>query len=172
MILFTQKLDLLLGQAGETEHADLIGDVLPGPGCSLCLEPVTQSLAHGRDTTAHRAQILLPHSKQLGIVQNTTSDLGSVRGRVRDLRALQDSKLTGNVLSSLSGVGTGSGDEMEGAGALAVQTEILSERLRNAQLETLLDKVADSPGITDEITRRETLIRAVEEGEVVAFAHD
>ena len=59
---------------------------------------------------------------------------------------------------------------MERTRALAVQSEILRKRLRNAHLEALGDKVADGPRVARQITGRKALVRAVEEREVVALA--
>lgn len=70
------------------------------------------------------------------------------------------------------GVRTGRGDEVEGAGALAVETEVLGEGLRDAQLEALLDEVADGPGVADQVAGCEALVSGVEEGEVRTRAHD
>ena len=171
VIVLPQILDLRLSQSGETKHADLIGDMLPRPGSALCLETLSQSLAHIRNTTTHRAQILLPHREQLRIVQHTTGNVGTVRGGVGDLRPLQHGELAGNVARGRCGVGAGCADEMESARALAVETEVLGEGLGDAQLEALFDEVADGPGVADEITGCEALVGAVEEGEVVALAH-
>ena len=171
VIVLPQILDLRLSQSGETKHADLIGDMLPRPGSALCLETLSQSLAHIRDTTTHRAQILLPHREQLRIVQHTTGNVGTVGRGVGDLRPLQHGELAGDVARGGCSVGTGCGDEMEGARALAVETKVLGEGLGDAQLEALIDEVADGPGVADEITGCETLVGAVEEGEVVTLAH-
>lgn len=61
---------------------------------------------------------------------------------------------------------------MEGAGALTVQTKVLSEGLGDAELEALIDEVADRPRVTGEIAGREALVRCVEEGEVLALTQD
>lgn len=90
MPLLSEDLDLLLGQSSETEHADLTGDVFPVARCALCLEALPQTLAHLRDTTAHRAQVLLPLSEELGVIENAASDARPIRRRVRNFRALQD----------------------------------------------------------------------------------
>ena len=171
MIVLPQTLDLRLSQSGKTKHADLIGDMLPRPGSALCLETLSQSLAHVRNPTTHRAQILLPHREELRIVQHTTGNVGAVGWGVGDLRPLQHGELAGNVARGRCGVGAGCADEMESARALAVETEVLGEGLGDTELEALFDEVADGPGVADEITGCETLVGAVEEGEVVALAH-
>lgn len=61
---------------------------------------------------------------------------------------------------------------MECTGALTVQTEVLRERLRNAEFETLLHEILDRPGVTGKIPGCETLVGGVEEGKVIALLHD
>ena len=63
MPLILEDVDLELCEASETEHADLIGDVVPGSGGTLLLEKLAESLAHVNDATAHGAQVLLPLSE-------------------------------------------------------------------------------------------------------------
>ena len=69
------------------------------------------------------------------------------------------------------GVWTGSGNEVESTRSFTVETEIFGERLSNAEFEALLNEVANSPGIVFEIAGRETLVRAVKEGEVFPRAY-
>lgn len=90
MPLFSKDLDLLFGQSRETEHADLTGNVFPVAGGALCLEALPQTLAHLRDTAAHRPEVLLPLGKELGVIEDAAGDARAVRGRVGDFGALQD----------------------------------------------------------------------------------
>jgi len=61
---------------------------------------------------------------------------------------------------------------MEAARALAVKAKVLGVALCQHQSEALLDEVADRPRVAGQVTRREALVRAVEEGEVLPFAHN
>lgn len=61
---------------------------------------------------------------------------------------------------------------MEGARPLAVQAEVLGERLRDAEFETLRDEVPHRPRVVLKIARGEALVGAVEEGEVLLLADD
>lgn len=167
-----QQLDLLLRQPGKTEHADLIGDMRPGPGRPLGLETLAQAGAHVGDAAAHGAQVVLPLGEEGGVVEDAAGDAGAVGRGVGDLGALQDGELGGDVGVGGGGVGAGGGHKVEGAGALAVETEVLGERLRDAQLEALVDEVAHGPGVAGEVAGRKTLVGAVEEGEQLAVAHD
>lgn len=172
MPLLLQHLHLRLSQPGETEHANLIRNVVPSARRALLLQALPQSLAHLRNATTHRLQILLPLLEQTLIVQHPAGNARTVRRRVTDLTALQNGQLRRDMRIRLGGFRTRGRDEMEGARALTIQTKVLGEGLRHAQLEALLDEVAHGPGVTGEVTRGETLVGAVEEGEVVALAHD
>ena len=125
MVLLAQSQDLGLGQAGEREHADLIGNVVPRAGSLQLLEVLAQRRAHLDDAAGHGAQVTLPLGEQLWVVEDCGSDTGAVRGRVGDLGALQDGELRGDALGGVLGVRAGGGDEVEAAGALAVETEVL-----------------------------------------------
>ena len=57
-------------------------------------------------------------------------------------------------------------------GRLTVQSEVLGERLRAEQLEALLGEVADRARVLIEISRCESLVGRVEEGEQFPLAHD
>lgn len=172
MPLVAQGLDLLLRQAGETEHADLRGDVVPRAGGAAGLETLAQTAAHLQDAAAHGAQIILPLGEERGVVQDTASDAGAVRGRVGDLGALQDGQLAGDVAIGGGGVCARRRDKVERASALAIQAEVLGEGLGDAQLEALLDEVADGPGVAGQVAGCEALVGGVEEGEVGSLAHD
>ena len=66
---------------------------------------------------------------------------------------------------------TGAGDKVESASSFSVKTEILGERLGNAELKTFGDKVADSPSIMLEVAGCKTLVCAVEEGEMLLCSY-
>jgi len=61
---------------------------------------------------------------------------------------------------------------VESASALAVEAEVLSEGLRDAELEALFDEVPDCPGVAAEVAGGEALVSSVEEWDVRALAHD
>ena len=69
------------------------------------------------------------------------------------------------------GVGTGARNEVESTSAFAVETEVFGEGLSDAEFEALVDEVADCPGVIFEIAGCETLVGAVEEGEVFLCAY-
>jgi len=125
VVLLAKSQDLGLGQAGEREHADLVGDVVPCTGSLEFLEVVAQCRAHLDDAAGHGAQVTFPLGEQLFVVEDCGSDSCTVRGRVGDLGALEDGELGGDALGGVLGVRAGGGDEVEAAGTLAVQTKVL-----------------------------------------------
>ena len=56
-------------------------------------------------------------------------------------------------------------DEGECANVFAVKTHVLREGLRQGDLVTLLNEVADREGVLGSVSGCETLVRHVEEGE-------
>lgn len=170
MPLFSQNLHLGLCQPGETEHANLVGHVIPSARGALGLQSSTQALTHFLDTAAHGPEILLPLGEQLGVVENTAGNPSPVRGGIGDLGTLQDSELSSDVLVCHRSIRSGSRDEVESTRTLAVQTQILRERLSDTELEALLGEIANGPRVADQITGREALIGGVEEGEMLTLA--
>ncbi len=144
----------------------------PGARRSQFLQLTPQRGPHILDPAAHRTQIGLPLGEELRVVEDERGDAGAVGRRVADLAALQDGELGGDAGGGVGGIRAGAGHEMEGAGALAVQAEVLGEALRHAQLEALLDEVADGPRVVFEVAGGEALVRAVEEGEVALLAQE
>ena len=60
---------------------------------------------------------------------------------------------------------------MESTGSFTVETEVFGEGLGNAEFEALIDEITDSPGVVFEVAGCETLICAVEKGEVFPSAY-
>lgn len=172
MPLIPENLHLSLGQPSKAKHPNLTRNMIPRAGSPLRLQTLTQTTTHLLNTTTHSPEILFPLLKKRLVIQDATGNARTVRRRVRNLRPLQNSQLARNMGSCLRSVGAGGRNKMERARPLAVQTEVLGERLRNAEFKPLLDEVPDCPCVADEIARGEALIRGVEEGEVVPFPHD
>lgn len=166
MRLVSQGQHLLLAQAREGKHADLIGDVVPRAWGAQGLELCPQLLAHGDDPPGHRPQVLLPLLEQGLVVQHQACDASAVCRGIRDFGTLQNRELRSDSANGVLGVRTGAGNEVEATGPLTVETEVLGEGLRNAQLEALLDEVVDGPGVLGQIARGEALVRAIEEREM------
>lgn len=157
---------LFLRQPGKAKHANLIRDVVPRPRRLQLLQLPSQLRPHLNDPSRHRPQIRLPLAEQRRVVQHETGNARAVRGRIADLRPLQDRQLTANALDRVCSVRSRARDEVEAARTLAVKPKVLGKALRDAQLEALLDEMAHCPVILREVAGGEALVGAVEEGEV------
>jgi hypothetical protein len=164
--------NLLLGQASETEHADLVDDVVPVARSLQLVELALESLAHRDDTTAHLTKILLPLSEQLLVVENNRRNAGTICGRVTDLGTLENGQLAANTGSSIGSIRTRPSDKVEATSTLAIKTKVLCVTLSDKHLEALLDEVTDGPSILVQVTRCESLVCAVEEGELRLALHE
>lgn len=107
VVLLAQREDLLFGQTGEREHADLVGDVVPGAGSLELLEFRLESLTHLDDAAGHGAQVAFPLGEELLVVEDCGGDACAVRGRVGDFGTLQDGELRGDALGGVLSVGAG-----------------------------------------------------------------
>lgn len=163
---------LLLVQARKTKHANLVRDMLPCAWRPQFLQLAPQRCPHILDAAAHGPQVGLPLGEELGIVENERGYAGAVGRRIADFAALEDGELGGDAGDGIGGIWAWAGHKMEGAGALAVQAEVLGEALGHAHLEALLDEVADGPRVVFEIARGEALVGAVEKGEVTLLAQE
>jgi hypothetical protein len=76
--------------------------VIPVSGCLelICQKPV-ELFAHVDDPVCHRADILLPIGKQLGLLEDERNQPCAMRGGVADFAALKDRELTLNTAGSL-----------------------------------------------------------------------
>lgn len=170
--LVAQTKDLLLRQTCEAEHADLVGDVVPGSWSTELLKLGAQSVAHVLDTAGHGGEVLLPLSEQLGVVEDGAGDASAVQGRVGDLGALENSELRSQPVDGSGGLRSGSCDGVEATSTLTVETEVLGEALSDQELEALLDEVADGSSIAREAARSKALVGRVKEGEVLLGPDD
>ena len=146
--------------------------MVPRPGRTELLELATERLAHVDYAAGHGLEVPLPLCEELGVVEDERRDAGSVSGRVGNLRALEDGELGRYPGDGGLSIGRGSSDEVEAAGTLTVQAEVLCVRLGNAELKALLDKVSDRPAISRKISRGEPLVGRVEEGKVLLRPDD
>lgn len=94
--VLAQLQDLLLCQAGEAEHADLVGDVVPGTGGTELLELAAQCLAHLDDAARHGSQVLFPLCEELWCVQDEGGDTRTICRGVGDLGTLENGELRGH----------------------------------------------------------------------------
>ena len=159
-ILFAELVDLVLVQASEGEHANLVGDVAPIVLIAHLFQLVAEAVAHVVHAAGHVAQILVPHGGELRVAQDYIDDAGAVNGWVRVDRSgdLLDAAHH-DVLLSLT-----SADSGETAGTLAVKTEVLGEGLEEHDVVGVLLEQLQGVAILFKIAGGETLIGAVEGG--------
>jgi hypothetical protein len=172
VLLFPNLQDLLLRQASETEHSNLVDNVVPVARRLQLIKLALERLAHRNDTTTHLAKILFPLGKQLLVVENARCDTSTIRRRVTDLGTLENGKLTANTSGSIDSLRGSTRHKVEAACTLAVKTKVLCVTLSDKHLKALLDKVANSPGILVQVARRKTLVCAVEEGKLRSTLHE
>lgn len=172
MRLLPEPHHLLLVQARETEHADLIRDMFPRPRRAQLLQLALQGSPHTLDAAAHSPQIGLPLREELRVIEDERGDAGTVGRRVADLAALKDGELGGDAANGVGGVGPRPGHKMKRAGPLAVQAEVLGEALGNAHLEALLDEVTDGPRVIFKVAGSKALVGAVEERKLALLTQE
>lgn len=147
----SQLQHLFLAQARETEHANLLRDMLPATRRAHLLQLLPQRLPHIFYPPAHCPQVRLPFGEELLVIQHQRRDACAVGWGVADLAALEDGELRADAGDGVDGVRALARDEVEAARALAVEAEVLGEALRDTEFEALLDEVADGPGVVFEV---------------------
>ena len=164
---------LLLVQAREAEHADLVRDVPPAAFLAVqFLQLPAQHRSHLLDPAAHGAEVVFPLGEERGLVEHHAGDSGAVGRRVADFAPLENRQLRADPGDRVGRVRAWSGDKMKGPSPLAVQTKVFRKGLGNAELKALRDEVPYGPGVVFEVTGREALISAIEKGEMLLRSDD
>lgn len=164
-VLLSKSINLSRGEAREAEHADLLGDVRPVASRAEFLESIDELSTHSDNTISHKLDLTAPLGTELRVAPDGGDDSGTMDGRVGVHRTNENLQLRFNGLL-LGGI---AGDDVKSTDTLTVETEVLGKRLRDQNLVTLLDEVANSPDITLRITGGEALVGGVKE-DVVALA--
>lgn len=159
--LFRQTLDLLGLESGEAEHADLVGDVLPGVRVAGALDAGAELAPHRDDPVRHLLYVSEPLLFEFGVGEYLLHEAGAVQRRV----GVHDADHDLDLRHHLGGRRLVAAQEGQGARALSVQTHVLSETLRQHDLVSFLDEETDCESVIVDITGGETLIRHVEERE-------
>lgn len=162
-VLLGQLVHLLRCQASVGEHADLAGDVGPVVLGAERLELLLEKRAHGDDAVSHALDLAEPLLVEGRVVEDLSRNTGAVDRGVGVQRADQDLDLGVHALLLLGRFT----DNGEGTSTLTIETHVLGERLGQAGVVALLDKVAQRKGILVGITAGEALVGHVEEDIVV-----
>ena len=147
-VLLSELINLVFVEAGEGEHADLVGHVLPVVLVAERLQFVDKARSHGSHASGHIFQILMPHGGQLRVAQDDVDDSSSVNGRV-------GVDWSGNLLDAGHDncfLFFASADNGEGSNSLTVETEVLSERLEEDEVVGVLLEEAERVSVLLEVT--------------------
>lgn len=171
--LLDDPLDLFWLQTQVREHADLLDDVVPvATGCwtlEFVGQQFVQALSHVDDSAGHFLDVGLPLGPQLWVVEDHRHYPRSKGRWVGDFGTLDHRELAEDGCVLLDG----GRDDVQSSHSLAVQTSVLGKGLANDDGDRLAcDKVADTVGVSVEVTGSETLVGAVEKGEVLLALED
>ena len=155
-----------LGEAGEGEHADLAGDVVPVAGRAGAAEGGDEGGAHVADAAGHAAHVGGPVGGELGARKDGAREARAPRGRAAVHRAHDRLDLA---LDARGLVGARA-EHVQRADALAVHAEVLGERL--AQQHRARARARKEPQrvrVALGVARRKALVRRVEHDRVPAL---
>lgn len=162
--------NLLLRQSGVREHADLYNNPVSLRASSVCYvkneaqthlrqdmipsswrrqadEFIIQSLPHRLDPPTHVAQIIVPVLAKLPRGEDCLHNIRTSPGRQRIFTTDEVAQVGQHDPGDGIGLGGGSRHDVQRASALAVESEVLGEGLRNAELELRTDvqEMLDDP---------------------------
>ena len=153
-------------QASKTEHSDLALNMTPISWSVVGRsQEIVEPMTHGDDPVGHELDFGLPLLVKVFVCEDSIGDAGTMKGGIGIHRSDDDLQLTLHA-SLLLGIG---GDEGESANAFAVETHVLREGLGESDLMTLLDKMTNGEGVVGSVSRGETLVCHVKEGEELLF---
>ncbi|MNX99130.1 hypothetical protein D3C86_1315630 [compost metagenome] len=162
-MLGLQAFDLIGREAGVREHAAL-GDVAGERfAADMVAQFVVDGLAHMGDAFAHGRQLLLPAGAQGGRGQHAGHHAGAVGGRV----AVVGAHGAGQLAQHAAGFVGALADHAQAAAALAIQREVLRERVGHQCRHVLAGQFAHGEGVVVE-PRAKALVGHVHEGQQLA----
>lgn len=160
-VLFAELVHLVLVQAGEGEHANLVGNMAPVVLVAQFGHVVDEAVAHFIHAAGHVSQVLVPHAGELGVTKDDVDNAGTVNGRVR-----VDGP--GNLLDTahdnffLSFAATDGG---VASSSLTIEAEVLCERLKEHDVVSVLLEQFEGVAIFLEVAGGKALISAVKSRE-------
>lgn len=160
-----QLIHLLGGETSVREHANLAGNMRPVVLRAELLQVVLEQGTHLDDAVGHALDLSQPLLIELWVVQDLSRDASTVDGGVRVEGADQDLDLRVHTLLLLGRLA----DNGESTSTLTVETHVLGERLGQARVVALLNKVAQREGVLVGVTASEALVGHIEEDVVVAL---
>mmetsp|Transcript_39769 Transcript_39769/g.71393 ORF Transcript_39769/g.71393 Transcript_39769/m.71393 type:complete len:241 (+) Transcript_39769:491-1213(+) len=166
-VLRRELVHILGVHSGEAEHADLVGDVVPGTRGARGLQRLAQALAHGDDAVRHRLHLAVPLLLQRRVAQDLSDNSRAVERGVGVGGACDGLQLALH-RARLSGV---LADNGEAADALAIQSHILRVGLTQRDLVSILKEDLDGLPILHAVSAGKALVRHVEECKVVLLQH-
>jgi len=167
-VLADHSLALLGSQTSEREHTDLSGNMAPVTLGSKSLDGSSKLGTHVSHTVGDGNELLEPLLTVLGVVEDGSSNAGTVLGRRRVVASDDDLDLAHDTAGSSLVLA----DEVEGTSSLTIETHDLGERLSDDHLESLIEEVTETVTILIEATTGESLVGGIEEGvEVVLLAN-
>mmetsp|Transcript_71340 Transcript_71340/g.209135 ORF Transcript_71340/g.209135 Transcript_71340/m.209135 type:complete len:267 (-) Transcript_71340:414-1214(-) len=167
-MLLDQLLTHCRREACEGEHADLVGDVVPGARRPLLLQALAQEAAHLQDAVRHGSKLVLPGLEARLAAQDLHHELGAVLRRAGVHGPDHQLELREHCLRR----GGAPTDDVQHADALAVEPQVLREGLAHAHLEAHGQEEADGKGVLVQAAGGVALVGAVHEGEELACLHD
>mmetsp|Transcript_27318 Transcript_27318/g.43790 ORF Transcript_27318/g.43790 Transcript_27318/m.43790 type:complete len:290 (+) Transcript_27318:45-914(+) len=167
VVLLDEAIALWDGQACEGEHADLVGDVVPGAGCALRLQTFPQNITDPEDAVCHGLQFGLPGLEALRAAQNLHDELSSPLWRAGVHWSNDHLQLREHALCLLRIVA----DHVQHANAFTVEAQVLRKGLAHEELKPKRLKEADSIGVLDQAAGSIALVGAVHEREQTLPLH-
>lgn len=141
-------------EARVSEHADLVGDVLPVVLGSQPLQVADQGLTSANDAVGHRLDVLLPLGAKGRVGEDGAHDACAIGRRVAVHGADHLVELRHDRLGLLR-VGS---DDVQGADTLAVETHVLGVGLRDKHLVALLSEVPERGAVPIDVSAGKALM--------------
>lgn len=167
-VILYQAIDLLRCQSGETEHTNLIDNVLPVACGAQLLQVGLEVGAHIDDAIGHALDILKPLATQIGAVQNLGSNASTMNRGIR-VEGTNENLDLRETACGLLFVGT---DHTVGAGTFTIETHVLGKALRETEVVAIGLEDAHGLCIAIDIAGGKALVGHVEERIQFALLED
>lgn len=160
-VVFGHLCDLLLGEASEAEHTNLVSNVVPVQGGAVLLEVALELGSHGDDSVGHALDFAHPFFTEVGVAHDGGGDAGAVDWRVGVHWSDEDLELR---LDSL-GFFLVCAHDSKSTDSFAVHAHILGKRLAQDWVVAVGDKGTQRGGVKVAVTGRKALVCHVKDRE-------